>query len=704
MSQIFYGLYIFRIRPRERSRELAWIGFMQQHGRSFIMPKSKRFRTLIRFGVPNRLRGEIWEFCSGSLFDHFTNKNLYYELAEAATGHVSIATEDIDKDLNRSLPEHPAYQHPEGIAALRRVLTTYAFKNPQLGYCQAMNIVTSVLLLFLDEEQAFWLLCTICERLLPNYYSTTMFAAIIDQKVFEVLVQNYMPTLMKKFEEANLQLSIVTLPWFLTLFINSMPLIHAFRVLDLFFLEGVKILFQLSLAALHINANRLLELSDDAEFVEAFKMYFSELDKPSELSISAIPHFLSQDRNVKFTNFDHLIQTAYREFGSLRMETILQLRRSSQLKIMHGLGDFSRRNRIRNLMDDSILTREELDFLYDRFLYVQFYNYGRAEAKMDVVSFRKLLSEITTWFTIVGVPNESQLQLGHKLMLRLFTALDDDKDDRIDFKQVVLGLEPFYRGDLLPRIDAFFKVHDSDQDSLLHKEDLIGCLESIGFLADHPNRIDLSESFRKCVHAAYQMCDGTLEQQQQQIDLSRETGCQQTIKEIVNGIFGEASTVSLSVPGFRAAILTDSLLESFFEKDLPNTFVLHEKTPEEESATWNRVLGKAGSLFVDKLSEFRKRMRQREEPISAQPSSMEFETIDALSTDGHEFVEITQSDVPKSFPIPGSEDHDGLSHLEPNEQNVSFKGTPSLQHIEKILQEIETDYDVIDDLEALGLE
>jgi TBC1 domain family member 8/9 len=677
---------------------------MQQHGRSFIMPKSKRFRTLIRFGVPNRLRGEIWEFCSGSLFDHFTNKNLYYELLEAAAGHVSIATGDIDKDLNRSLPEHPAYQHPEGIASLRRVLTTYAFKNPQLGYCQAMNIVTSVLLLFLDEEQAFWLLCTICERLLPNYYSNTMFAAIIDQKVFEVLAQNYMPTLMRKFEETSLQLSIVTLPWFLTLFINSMPLIHAFRVLDLFFLDGVKILFQLSLATLYINANQLLELSDDAEFIEAFKTYFSKLDQPSESSLSAIPHFLSHDRNVKFTNFDYLVQTAYREFGSLRMETILQLRRSSQLKIMHGLGDFSRRTRIRGLMDDSILTREELDFLYNKFLYVQFYKYGQAEAKMDVVSFRKLLSEITTWFAVVGVPDEVKAQAGHKLMLHLFSSIDDDKDGRIDFRQVVLGLEPFCRGDLLPRIDAFFKVHDPDNDGLLHKRDLIACLESIEFLVNHPNRIDLSGSFRKCVHAAYQMCEGTLEQQQpQQIDISPEMGLQQTIEEIVSEIFRETSA-SLSMSGFRAAILTDPLLETFFEKDLPNTFVLHEKTPEEESAIWNRVLGKAGSLFVDKLSEFRRRMRQREEPLSEEPSGAEFETLDTHPADEHEFVEITQDDVPKSFSISGDDNYDGLSSPEPTEPGASSKGTPSLQHIEKILQEIEADYDVMDDLEALGLE
>lgn len=100
-----------------------------------------------------------------------TSFDYYSTLLKANAGRTSKALEEIEKDVNRSFPAHPLYHTTQGISALRNVLTAYSWRNPSVGYCQSMNIVASLLLLYLDEESAFWLLSSICEDLMPKYYS-----------------------------------------------------------------------------------------------------------------------------------------------------------------------------------------------------------------------------------------------------------------------------------------------------------------------------------------------------------------------------------------------------------------------------------------------------------------------------------------------------------------------------------------------------
>lgn len=73
---------------------------------------------------------------SDAVTDLESHPGYYGKLVEESLGRSCLVTEEIERDLHRSLPEHPAFQNETGIAALRRVLTAYAHHNPRIGYCQ----------------------------------------------------------------------------------------------------------------------------------------------------------------------------------------------------------------------------------------------------------------------------------------------------------------------------------------------------------------------------------------------------------------------------------------------------------------------------------------------------------------------------------------------------------------------------------------
>jgi hypothetical protein len=59
------------------------------------------FRKLVRVGLPNSLRGEIWEATSGAMYLRFANQGLYQEILTKYKNQTSLSTEEIEKDLNR---------------------------------------------------------------------------------------------------------------------------------------------------------------------------------------------------------------------------------------------------------------------------------------------------------------------------------------------------------------------------------------------------------------------------------------------------------------------------------------------------------------------------------------------------------------------------------------------------------------------------
>jgi hypothetical protein len=121
------------------------------------------------------------------------------------------------------------------LQSLQNVLLAFSIYSPHIGYCQSLNYLVGFFLLFLEEKEAFWMLAiTINDYFPEKMYDITMDGANLDQAVLLQYIHEKMPSVWNKisngksFEETEKDglppITLVTSHWFLTLFINILPI------------------------------------------------------------------------------------------------------------------------------------------------------------------------------------------------------------------------------------------------------------------------------------------------------------------------------------------------------------------------------------------------------------------------------------------------------------------------------------------------
>jgi len=129
-----------------------------------------------------------------------------------------------------------------------------------------MGVICATLLLLFEEEDAFWMMCSIVEDLLPGqYYSVSLFGVQVDIRVFRYLIQQYLPNIHKLFNEHDIDLTLICFQWFLTLYSNVYHTKFIFHLWDYFFLYGSIILFQIGLIMLKQYEDNLIEFDNSAQ-------------------------------------------------------------------------------------------------------------------------------------------------------------------------------------------------------------------------------------------------------------------------------------------------------------------------------------------------------------------------------------------------------------------------------------------------------
>uniref|UniRef100_A0A8D0A9G1 TBC1 domain family member 8B n=1 Tax=Sander lucioperca TaxID=283035 RepID=A0A8D0A9G1_SANLU len=454
---------------KEKMKEQSWNIHFSEYGRGTSMFFTRKTRDLIVRGVPEALRGELWMLFSGAVNDMATHPGYYTDLVEQSLGTSTLATDEIERDLHRSLPEHPAFQSDTGISALRRVLTAYAYRNPKIGYCQAMNILTSVLLLYAKEEEAFWLLVAVCERMLPDYFNRRIIGALVDQAVFEDLIRENLPQLVEHMTDLSF-FSSVSLSWFLTLFISVLPIESAVNVVDCFFYDGIKAILQLGLAVLDYNMEALISCHDDAEAVTILNKFFDSVtNKDSPLPPTVQQASMSNNDKASHFNVDisELIKEAYEKYGNIRSEEVESSRKRNKLHVIQTLEDTTKQNVIRVVTQEVRFSASHLDRLYNLFKRQHFlccYWTMKSPAllhhdpslayleqyQLGFQQFSMLFSLLEPW----AFCNPKST-----LSLWIFRLIDENQDGLVNFKEFCCALDTLYSGSFTNKLKFLFKLH-----------------------------------------------------------------------------------------------------------------------------------------------------------------------------------------------------------------------------------------------------
>ncbi|KAH9671953.1 Rab-GAP TBC domain-containing protein [Citrus sinensis] len=266
-------------------------------------PWKEELESLVHGGVPKDLRGELWQAFVGvkarrteSYYQDLLAQEINADESKEHDNSFGVPRKwkkQIEKDIPRTFPAHPALNE-DGRDSLRRLLLAYALHNPSVGYCQAMNFFAGLLLLLMPEENAFWTFVGIIDDYFDGYYTEEMIEAQVDQLVFEELIRERFPKLVHHLDYLGVQVTWISGPWFLSIFVNILPWESVLRVWDVLLYEGNRVmLFRTALALMELYGPALVTTKDAGDAITLLQSLAGSTFDSSQLVFTACMGYLT---------------------------------------------------------------------------------------------------------------------------------------------------------------------------------------------------------------------------------------------------------------------------------------------------------------------------------------------------------------------------------------------------------------------------
>lgn len=298
----------------EFKREQKWIKMIKNWD-YFMTNKLYKIKSRVKKGIPDCLRSKVWqllldpESCS-------TKQNEENQVSKRPSiqSYILIGRskccKTIEADLHRTMPHVKMFCDESAINSLREILHAYSNKDTETGYYQGMAFLAAILLVYLDEVQAFWCFVNLMNG--PQLQFRSLFIHKFSglnklNELWEKLLALKFPKVAHNLVKENIVPVLYTPAWFLCSYL-SLPFEPTLklRIFDRTLMFGARAILSFGLAIIALNkkmletekATKILLYLQHPDEHEAFKDWRNVISKFDE-------HWLSQsdyDKLFKITN------------------------------------------------------------------------------------------------------------------------------------------------------------------------------------------------------------------------------------------------------------------------------------------------------------------------------------------------------------------------------------------------------------------
>jgi hypothetical protein len=168
--------------------------------------------------------------------------------------------EEIEQDVLRTFPQLKFFHAPDGLLyrPFLTVLQSYSCFRPQIGYVQGMSYIVSMLLLNVDESEAFLILSNLMEiDNTRDFFTFEQEAMTREPACFNLLLASRLSKVAKHFDREGIHPSMYLFEWIMTMFSRSLSLEVSFRIWDSFLLLGYPFLLRTALGLIRMYRTEL---------------------------------------------------------------------------------------------------------------------------------------------------------------------------------------------------------------------------------------------------------------------------------------------------------------------------------------------------------------------------------------------------------------------------------------------------------------